>query len=183
MAKAVYHKHQRVYVRPVGTWALIEQVKPHWVKDIEEPVRIFYDCGLGRDFTADELAAEQSDQVDAGHWRVLRARNKWQTAEECARHPYPGTFPVIVTESMDWGGWRVPAAEYDRDPARIEAQARLMANAPRLLDIAEELARLTEEEGELPPALASLSRRAKEILNEVNTRPAIKNHESSRNAA
>ena len=33
MAKAIYHKHQRVFVRPVGTWALVEQVKPQWVKD------------------------------------------------------------------------------------------------------------------------------------------------------
>lgn len=183
MAKAVYHKHQRVFVRPVGTWALIEQVKPHWVKDVEEPVRIFYDCGLGRDFTADELAAEQSDAVEAGHWRVLRARNKWQSIEECARHPFPGTFPVIVTENMDWGGWRVPAAEYDRDPSRIEAQARLMANAPRLLDIAERLSRLAEEDGELPPSLASLTKQAREILNEVNTKPAVKDNRSSRNAA
>ena len=84
MAKAVFHKHQRVFVGPVGTWALVEQVKPHWVKDVEEPIRIAYDCGLGRDFTADELAAEQADNVEAGHWRVLRAKNKWQTIEECA---------------------------------------------------------------------------------------------------
>jgi hypothetical protein len=39
MAKAIYHKHQRVFVRPVGTWALVEQVKPQWVKDVEEPVQ------------------------------------------------------------------------------------------------------------------------------------------------
>lgn len=183
MAKAVYHKHQRVYVRPVGTWALVEQVKPHWVKDVEEPVRIFYDCGLGRDFTADELAAEQADTVDAGNWRVLRAKNKWQSVEECARHPFPGTFPVVVTESMDWGGWRVPAAEYDRDPSRIEAQARLIANAARLLAIAEHLSRLAQEDGELSPELAKLSRHADEIINEINTKPAIKANTTSRNAA
>ena len=183
MAKAVYHKHQRVFVRPVGTWALVEQVKPHWVKDVEEPVRIFYDCGLGRDFTADELAAEQADTVDAGHWRVLRAKNKWQSVEECARHPFPGTFPVVVTESMDWGGWRVPAAEYDRDPSRIEAQARLIANAARLLAVAEHLSRLAQEDGELSPELAKLSRHADEIINEINTKPAAKANISSRNAA
>lgn len=183
MAKAVFHKHQRVYVGPVGTWALIEQVKPHWVKDVEEPIRIAYDCGLGRDFTADELAAEQSDNVEAGHWRVLRARNKWQSVEECAGHPFPGTFPVVVTEAMDWGGWRVPAAEYDRDPHRIESQARLLANSPRLLEIAEHLAALAGEEGDLPPALAELSRLAESVLKDINTRPGNRGDSRRRDAA
>lgn len=172
MAKALFHKHQRVFVGPVGTWALIEQVKPHWVKDVEEPIRVTYDCGLGRDFTTDELSAEQADSVEAGHWRVLRAKNKWQTIEECGGHPFPGTFPVVVTEAMDWGGWRVPAAEYDRNPHRIEAQARLLANSPRLLEIAEQLAALAGEDGDLPPALAELSRRAETVLKDINTRPA-----------
>ena len=38
MAKAQFHKNQRVYVKPVGTWALIEHVVPHWAKGIEEPI-------------------------------------------------------------------------------------------------------------------------------------------------
>jgi len=55
MAKALFHKNQRVYVKPVGTWALVERVVPHWVKGIDEPIRIHYDLGLGREFSADEL--------------------------------------------------------------------------------------------------------------------------------
>jgi len=183
MAKAVFHKHQRVYVGPVGTWALIEQVKPHWVKDVEEPIRVTYDCGLGRDFTADELCAEQADSVEAGHWRVLRAKNKWQTIEECAGHPFPGTFPVVVTEAMDWGGWRVPAAEYDRDPHRVEAQARLLANSPRLLEIAEQLAGLASEETEMPSALAELARRVENVLKDVNTKPGKRGDDRRQRAA
>lgn len=183
MAKAIYHKHQRVYVYPVGTWALIEQVKPQWVKDVEEPVRVFYDCGLGRDFTADELATEQVESLDAGHWRVLRAKNKWQSSEECVHHPFPGTFPVVVTEEMDWGGWRVPAAEYDRDPNRIEAQARLLANAPGLLELAEQLVSLAREDGDLPPALDALSRKASDIVKSVTTSPSDNSKSSSRHAA
>ena len=66
------------------------------------------------------------------HWRVVRARNKWQPAEDCARHPVPGTYPVVMTGEADWGGWRVPGAEYDLDPGKIEEQARLIANAPQL---------------------------------------------------
>jgi hypothetical protein len=103
MAKAAYHKHQRVYVRPVGTWAMIERVKPHWVKDVEEPVRIYYDCGLGRDFTEAELAVEAVEESDGGQWRMMRARNKWQTPEECAHHPQPGTYPVVVTDAAGLG--------------------------------------------------------------------------------
>jgi hypothetical protein len=172
MAKAIFHKHQRVFVRPVGTWAQVEHVKPQWVKDVEEPIRVFYDCGLGRDFVAGELAAEQAESVESAHWRLLRAKNKWQTMEECARHPFPGTFPVVVTDAMDWGGWRVPAAEYDRDPARVEAQARLLVQSPRLLEIAEKLAVLASEETQLPNALAELAKQAGEVTRDINTRPA-----------
>jgi len=171
MAKAIFHKHQRVFVRPVGTWALVEHVKPQWVKDVEEPVRVFYDCGLGRDFSADELSAEHSEIVETGHWRLLRAKNKWQSDEECARHPHPGTFPVIVTDSMDWGGWRVPAAEYDRDPSKLEAQARLIVHAPQLLSIAEDMARLTEEETDLPAEWAELVKKTREVIRNISATP------------
>lgn len=175
MAKALFHKHQRVYVAPVGTWAIVEHVKPHWVKDVEEPVRIYYDCGLGRDFTTHELAAEQVDSVEAGNWRVLRAKNKWQSIEECSRHPFPGTFPVVVTDPKDWGGWRVPAAEYDRDPNRIEAQARLITRSPSLLELAEKLVQLASDESELPESVTTLARRASEIVREIGTKPATAN--------
>lgn len=171
MAKAIFHKHQRVFVRPVGTWALIEQVKPQWVKDVEEPVRVYYDCGLGRDFMADELTAEHCELVETGQWRLLRAKNKWQTDEETARHPFPGTFPVIVTDSMDWGGWRVPAAEYDRDPARIEAQARLLVQAPRLLDLANKLAEQGAQDTELPTTWTDLVKYARDIIKGVSAKP------------
>ena len=175
MAKAAYHKHQRVYVRPVGTWAMIEQVKPHWVKDVEEPVRIYYDCGLGRDFTEAELAVEAVEETDAGRWRVMRARNKWQTVEECAHHPQPGTYPVIVTDKRDWGGWRVPGAEYDRDPNRIEAQARMIAHAPRLLALVETVARMASEDPDASPELIAVSRRADDIVRAIKARPGAPN--------
>ena len=101
MAKAQFHKSQRVYVKPVGTWALIEHVVPHWAKGLDEPIRIHYDVGLGREFAAEELLNEEplGDKTpgEAQAWRVVRARNKWQPAEDCARHPVPGTYPVVVT--------------------------------------------------------------------------------------
>ena len=124
MAKAQFHKNQRVYVKPVGTWALIERVVPHWVKGIEEPIRIHYDVGLGREFAAEELRCEEASHdgkspVHSQSWRVVRARNKWQPTEDCAKHPVPGTYPVVMTSDTDWGGWRVPGAEYELNPASL----------------------------------------------------------------
>ena len=134
MAKAQFHKNQRVYVKPVGTWALIERVLPHWTKGLDEPLRVFYDVGLGREFAAEELQSEtpvaEARTDGSENWRILRARNKWQPAEDCARHPVPGTYPVVITGEAEWGGWRVPGAEYDLDPRKVEEQARLIASAP-----------------------------------------------------
>jgi|ERR1700733_12458043 len=172
MAKAQFHKNQRVYVKPVGTWALIERVVPHWAKGIDEPLRIYYDVGLGREFAADELQAEQ--QVDDSRhretdtWRVMRARNKWQQAEDCSRHPIPGTYPIVLTGQTEWGGWRVPGAEYDLDPYRIERQARLIANAPKLEICARALVDWARKSGEEMPAdLATLARDVQDIIAEV----------------
>ena len=82
MAKATFHKSQRVYVKPVGTWAVIERVTPHWAKGLDEPIRVFYDVGLGREFAGDELQSEQplANGIGSGkdHWRIVRARNKSQ---------------------------------------------------------------------------------------------------------
>ncbi len=171
MAKAEYHKHQRVYVKPVGTWAVIEKVKPHWVRDVEEPVKIAYDCGLGRDFTADELSAEAIEENPVGHWRLMRARNKWQSVEECAHHPQPGTYPVVVTDSQNWGGWRVPGAEYDRDPGRIEHQARLIVHAPSLFALAERLMKSAQEDPDASTQTITLAKTAADLIRAVNARP------------
>jgi len=172
MAKAHFHKNQRVYVKPVGTWALIERVVPHWAKGIDEPIRIHYDVGLGREFMAEELLSEEpvAEAVpgEAKPWRVMRARNKWQPAEDCARHPVPGTYPVVITGEADWGGWRVPGAEYDLDPAKTEEQARLIANAPQLAAFASSLVNWARKSGEeMPNELAELAHRAQDILTEV----------------
>ena len=173
MAKAQFHKNQRVYVKPVGTWALIEHVVPHWAKGLDEPIRVHYDCGLGREFSAEELQAEEpvADRVspEAERWRVIRARNKWQPTEDCARHPVPGTYPVVVTGENEWGGWRVPGAEYDLDPSRIEHQARLIAGAPALVAAAKELIEWTRRSGEdMPAALADIAHNAQDVLSQID---------------
>lgn len=173
MAKAQFHKNQRVYVKPVGTWALVERVVPHWAKGIDEPLRVYYDVGLGREFAADELQAEQSlnenSQRPSESWRVMRARNKWQQVEDCARHPIPGTYPIVITGQAEWGGWRVPGAEYDLDPIRIERQARLIASAPQFEAFAQELVEWARKSGEdMPAALAELAHQAQDILSQVD---------------
>jgi hypothetical protein len=173
MAKAHFQRGQRVWVEAVGAWALVDHIKPVWAKGFDEPVRITYDVGLGRDFLAHELQAEQRDaaepSVEAGSWRLLRARNKWQAPEDCIHHPWPGTFPVVVTEpDNDWGGWRVPGAEYDRDPSRVEFQARLIAAAPALMRLAQDLSdSVAEAPEDAPPEMQRLGKTAEAILRAI----------------
>ena len=179
MAKALFHKNQRVFVKPVGTWALVEQVIPHWVKDVEQPLKVTYDVGLGREFVAAELVSEGSmrdnDRADEDdddflyeNWRVHRAKARWQGAETNMSHPYPGTYPVIFTDEQDWGGWRVPGAEYDRDPARIEHQARMVVNAPDMLRVIKSIADFATDQPENCPAeIITISKRCGSILRHV----------------
>lgn len=184
MAKAVFHKGQRVYVRPVATWAVVENVNPQWVKGVEEPLRVTYDTGLGRDFHAHELAAEEKDPhkpdlIETENWRVLRAVNRLSPDARDPRHPFPGTYPVVVTEVKDWGGWRVPMAEYDRDPDRIEHQARAFANALRLMRVARELIEFAQGyPHETPGQLQELAKQAETVLAAVYYDPLVKSDPS-----
>ena len=131
MAHAQFHKNQRVYVRPVGTWAIVERVVPHWTKGLEEPLRIYYDVGLGREFSAEELQAEAvlpSPEADGGEaWRILRVPNRWQAPAETTTHPFPGTYPVVLTGEPN-GAAGACLGRNTRSP-RIERQARVMASA------------------------------------------------------
>lgn len=177
MAKAQFAKNQRVWVEAVGVWSVIERIVPIWAKGFDEPVRITYDVGLGREFLGHELLAEsepfRSPMATTGsNWRVLRAKNKWQTAEDCRNHPFPGTFPVVVTDAEDWGGWRVPATEYDRSPTGIEAQARLISQAPALLKLAQTIVRTVEDAPhDASPAVIALALEANRLLTVVAADP------------
>jgi hypothetical protein len=166
MARAKFHKNQRVYVRPVGTWALIERVVPHWTKGLEEPLRIHYDVGLGREFGADELNGEATEPQageDEERWHVVRAPNKWQSTTETATHPYPGTHPVVVTSDAEWGGWRVPGAEYAVSPDRIEKQARMIASTPILANLVRGIAEWASTET-VPPSLLEIVGECKDMV-------------------
>ena len=170
MARAQFQKGQKVWVECVGAWATIEKVQPVWAKGFEEPVRVTYDVGLGREFLGHELLLPVEDAAaDIGqNWRLMRARNKWQAAEDTPHHPFPGTYPVVVTDRADWGGWRVPGAEYDRDPEQIEFQARLIAAAPRLMALAEQiLAAVDDAPDDAPPEMRLLAREARTVLKSV----------------
>lgn len=170
MARAQFQKGQKVWVECVGAWAQIEKVQPVWAKGFEEPVRVTYDVGLGREFLGHELLLPTEDPAaNAGEsWRLMRARNKWQTAEDTPHHPFPGTYPVVVTDKADWGGWRVPGAEYDRDPEQIEFQARLIAAAPRLMALAERMVAAVDDAPEdAPPEMQLLAREARTVLKGV----------------
>lgn len=179
MAKATFHKAQRVFVKPVGTWALVEQVIPQWVKNVDEPLKVSYDCGLGRRFEAHELVSEQAmhkhqrpedDEEDflLEQWRIDRKLIKWRSMSMLGVDPNPATFPVIVTDDGDWGGWRVTGSEYDRDPRRIEHQARMIVHTPDLLRIARRLADIASAAPEdLPEEARQLASHCALILRHV----------------
>ncbi len=170
MARAQFQKGQKVWVECVGAWAQIDKVQPVWAKGFDEPVRVTYDVGLGREFLGHELMLPADDPMadTMANWRLMRARNKWQTPDDCAQHPFPGTYPVVVTDKADWGGWRVPGAEYDRDPEQIEFQARLIAAAPRLMALAARMVEAASESPEdVPPEMMEMARDARRILKSV----------------
>lgn len=163
MAKAQFKKNQRVWVDSVGAWATVERVVPAWVGGLPEPVRVTYDVGLGRMFHAFELTADPRDAPEPPsqeHWRVARGPNRWRNSDESPRHPNPGTYPIVYTAPQDWGGWRVPRAEYDRDPERIEAQARMIAAAPKMRALIQDLITLVANGAATPEVLRGLARRA-----------------------
>lgn len=178
MAKAQFHKNQKVWVESVGAWAVIEKIVPVWAKGFDEPVKITYEVGLGRDFQSHELRAEDpADEVmfdpDGASWRILRARNKWQTEDDTTHHPFPGTFPVVVTDKRDWGGWRVPGSEYDRDPGKFERQARLIACSPKLLKVATDLHDfVVEAPDDAPTELVDIARRAIALIKHISELPS-----------
>lgn len=182
MAKALFHKSQRVYVKPVGTWVPIERVVPHWVKGVDEPLRITYDCGLGRLFHAHELASEETmhrqaqselddddDELMLEQWRVVRRMMKWRSGEgQMVAGITPGTYPAVATDDGANSGWRVPATEYDRDPARIEHQARMIAHTPDLFRLARKLAEYAAAHPKtLPEDLKPVAQRCARILRAV----------------
>src|SRR5579871_5319466 len=178
MAKAVFQRNQKVWVESVGAWAVIEKIEPIWAKGFEEPVKVTYDVGFGRPFLAHELRAEDpvgDDPTGSGPgWRLMRARNKWQGPDETTHHPYPGTYPVVVTDNGDWGGWRVPGAEYDRDPRKVEFQARLIASAPALRGLARKILEMVAEApDDAPPAMQDLARQAVAIERYLMEIPAV----------
>ncbi|HVY03108.1 MAG TPA: hypothetical protein VG983_05585, partial [Caulobacterales bacterium] len=80
---------------------------------------------------------------------------------------------------QDWGGWRVPSAEYDRDPERIEFQARILANALKMLRVTRDLSAYgAEAGGELPGRLNDMVAAADEILRHVYETDAAPESES-----
>ena len=95
MAKAQFHKNQRVYVKPVGTWALIERVVPHWTKGLSEPLRVHYDVGLGREFAAEELQAEetaagkpaQTERVRSNYWQKRFRKSRARCCGASSKRP------------------------------------------------------------------------------------------------
>ena len=149
---------------------------PQWVKGMDEPLRIHYDVDLGRDFNANELQSEETlnqrnsddSQLLLEQWRVFRAKNRWGNDDDNRNHPHPGTVPVVQTDENDWGGWRVPGSEYDRDPHRIEYQARLIANSPNMLKLLKKVVDMVSHAPEnYPSEMREVARTGVHILRHI----------------
>ena len=108
-----------------------------------------------------------------GTWRILRGQNCWKSAEQCGHYPHPGTHPMIVTTERDWGGWRgwrVPGAEYDLDPYRIERQAEIIVRAPVFMKLLEEFVERAEQEPEnLSDDMNKLAQLTRRVLSEISS--------------
>ena len=142
MAKAkVSNKSQRVFVKPVGTWAYVEAVVPKWVKGCEEPIKIAYDCGMGREFAQEELKRDRrapvTPQWHGGTWRICAAKSleerRAMRPSPLSRHPSDGR-----DHRARLGRLARPGAEYDLDPYRIERQAEIIVRAPIFMKLLEE---------------------------------------------
>ena len=75
-----------------------------------------------------------------------------------------------MTGEAEWGGWRVPGAEYALSPARIEKQARLLACSPRLAAIVKQLAEWGKSSpNDVPEALLEILRQGSEMIETLNS--------------
>ena len=132
---------------------------------------------MGRSFQAHELAAEESFKSDAHlmrpeedealleHWHIVRRKAKWRARIGGPDLGEVGTFPVVVTDEDDLGGWRVAGGEYDRDPLRIEHQARMIACTPDLLQTARQIADFHQDNPDgFPAELRQVAQRCASIL-------------------
>ena len=63
----------------------------------------------------------------------------------------------------------MPGAEYDLDPNKIEFQARMIASAPRLMQVANALIDQARKSGEeIPNTLVELAHDAQDLLTAIN---------------
>ena len=71
-----------------------------------------------------------------------------------------------MTGERGWGGWRVPGAEYDLDPYRIERQAQV--RAPLFMKLLEEFIQHAEQEPEnMSDDMTKLAQITRSLLSEV----------------
>ena len=135
--------------------------------------RTLVDCVTGKR-TADAVIAELESSSLRGlggagfpagrKWRIVRAHNRWQAPQETTNHPFPGTYPVVVTGEADWGGWRVPGSEYALSPMRMEQQARMIASTPQMIALLKELVETAKKSPETPMAMREQLKKAAGVI-------------------
>jgi hypothetical protein len=109
---------------------------------------------MGREFAQEELeeesvalrnnAANGLGTVPGGSCVATIAGRAPSSAG--GHHPHPSTHPMIVTTERDWRAWRVPSAEYDLDPCRIERQAEIIVRVPIFMKLLEQFVEYADRE-------------------------------------
>jgi len=117
--------------------------------------------------------------MDGAKVLMLEAGRKYVPETETAMFQTPDQAPLagegtpekpfgFYDATID-GGWRVPGAEYDLDPVKIERQARMIANAPKLVAFANGLIDWARKSGEdMPNSLVELAHEAQDVLTAIN---------------
>jgi hypothetical protein len=75
-----------------------------------------------------------------------------------------GAYPTVVTGDTEWGGGDVPGTEHNLYSERIETQARLIANVPRMLNALQSLMQFAEAELENLMICLQLPKSVKKLL-------------------
>ena len=121
---------------------------PIWAKGFDEPVRITYDVGLGREFRGEDLRADshvrrrpsRGRRAASGASCARATSGRRRRTAATIRCPAPSRWSSPTPPTGAAGGCRGPSTT--ATPTSIEHQARLVVSAPKLMRLARELAAL-----------------------------------------
>ena len=152
--------------------AYVEAVVPTWVKGCEEPIKISYDCGMGREFAQEELEEEILLRSRSTPRMALAAPGASCAATIAGRAPSSAGTTRHASHGRDH---RARLGRLARSGRRIrsrslciERQAEIV-RAPIFMKLLEEFVEYADQEPEnLSDDLTKLAQIARRIISEVS---------------